>query len=71
MRNLNLSMGLNICQKSNPKPLKIDKKQMSGIKDAEKFLLKPSRNRCDHFGYIDVGDGCWRRNVLVTTMRCW
>ena len=22
-------------------------------------------------GYIDVGDGCWRRNVLVTTVRCW
>ena len=21
-------------------------------------------------GYIDVGDGCWRRNVLVTTLRC-
>ena len=51
MRNLNLSMGLNICRKSNPKPLKIDKKQMSGIKDEEKFLLKLSRNRflMDHF----------------------
>ena len=22
-------------------------------------------------GYIDVGDGCWRPNVLVTIMRCW
>ena len=22
-------------------------------------------------GYIDVGDGCWRRNVLVTSLRCW
>ena len=22
-------------------------------------------------GYIDVGDGCWRQNVLVTTKRCW
>ena len=21
-------------------------------------------------GYINVGDGCWRRNVLVTTIRC-
>ena len=21
--------------------------------------------------YIDVDDGCWRRKVLVTTMRCW
>ena len=23
------------------------------------------------YGYIDVGDGCWRRNVSVTTSRCW
>ena len=23
------------------------------------------------FGYIDVGDGCWRRNVLVKILRCW
>ena len=22
-------------------------------------------------GYFDVGDGCWRRNELVTTIRCW
>ena len=22
-------------------------------------------------GYIDIGYGCWRRNVLVTIMRCW
>ena len=21
--------------------------------------------------YIDVGDGCWRQNMLVTTLRCW
>ena len=24
-----------------------------------------------YFGYIDVGDGCWRPNVLVTSLRCW
>ena len=24
-----------------------------------------------NYGYIDVGDGCWRRNVLTTTLRCW
>ena len=24
-----------------------------------------------HSGYIDVGDRCWRRNVLATTLRCW
>ena len=22
-------------------------------------------------GYINIGDGCWRRNVLATTLRCW
>ena len=21
--------------------------------------------------YIDVDDGCWRRNVLMTVIRCW
>ena len=27
--------------------------------------------RWDQYGYIDVGDGCWRPNVLVTSLRCW
>ena len=22
-------------------------------------------------GYIDVGDGRWRRNALIATIRCW
>ena len=22
-------------------------------------------------GYINVGDGCWRRNVLMTNLRFW
>ena len=22
-------------------------------------------------GYIDVGDGCLRRNMMATTLRCW
>ena len=22
-------------------------------------------------GYIEVGDGCWRSNVLVTSFGCW
>ena len=28
---------------------------------------------CHHgaYGYIDVGVGCWRPNVLVTSLRCW
>ena len=23
------------------------------------------------FDYIDVGDGCWRQNVLAITLTCW
>ena len=23
------------------------------------------------WGDIDVGDGCWGQNVLVTSLRCW
>ena len=22
-------------------------------------------------GNIDVGDGCWRRNVFMASLRCW
>ena len=22
------------------------------------------------YGYIDVGDECWRQNILMTTFRC-
>ena len=29
------------------------------------------KSRPSSEGYIDVGDGCWRRNVLGTTLRCW
>ena len=25
----------------------------------------------DLAGHIDFSDGCWRRNELVTTIRCW
>jgi len=28
--------------------------------------------RCSIFiGFIDVGNGCWRRNVLVAILKCW
>ena len=26
-------------------------------------------NKC--VDYIDIGDGCWRRNVMVTILRFW
>ena len=38
---------------------------------------RPSPSVESHFGfksfegYINVGDGCWRQNVLVTTLECW
>ena len=25
----------------------------------------------EFIGVIDVDDGCWRQNVLVTSLRCW
>ena len=36
-------------------------------------VMKPSYRRItlDMIGYIDVGDGCWRPNVLVTRFGCW
>ena len=30
-----------------------------------------SRTETKQMGNTDVGDGCWRRNVLVTTLRWW
>ena len=29
------------------------------------------RDVVDEIGYIYVGDGCWRRDVLVTILSCW
>ena len=33
----------------------------------QRFILIGSSNKGD----IDIGDGCWRPNVLVTSLRCW
>ena len=35
------------------------------------FKLCSSRSFGVALGYIDVDDGCWIRNVLVTTLACW
>ena len=35
------------------------------------FFLKLDWFYGVRIGFIDVGDGCWRRNVLVTILRCW
>ena len=34
-----------------------------GRPDHDYYLSKPDQNAITNFGYIDVGDGCWRRNV--------
>ena len=34
-------------------------------------LIQVSKELAEYPGYIDVGDGCWRPNVLVTSLRCW
>ena len=35
------------------------------------FFLGLKMFRANHVSYIEVGDGCWRPNVLVTSLRCW
>ena len=37
----------------------------------DKILIFKHNSPPTIFGYIDVGDGWWIRNVLVTTIRCW
>ena len=34
------------------------------------FIHMLSEKACASDGYNDVGDGCWRANVLVTSFRC-
>ena len=34
-------------------------------------LPKRTSRNSDIMGYIGVADGCWRRNVLATILRCW
>ena len=36
-----------------------------------RYCLVAENRLSDHFGYIDVGAGYWRPNVLVTSLRCW
>ena len=37
---------------------------------SRKFLA--NIDAAEHEGYIDEGDGCWRRDVLETRdLRCW
>ena len=46
----------------------------NGTRNGEKFSISYTKARVftnPKIGYIDVGDGCWRRNVLVTSLRFW
>ena len=36
-----------------------------------KFNIMRTGNWCVGDGYIDVGGGCKRPNVLVPSLRCW
>jgi len=44
---------------------------LKSVTKISNFSLTFSNIRHQHKGYIDVGDGCWRPNVLVTSLRCW
>ena len=36
------------------------------------YHIPPGSSRSSaQSGDIDVGDGCWRQNVLMTSLRCW
>ena len=49
-------------------PIKLNRSTVHYI-EYESYSTAQSVRCC--VGYMDVGDGCWRRNQLVTTFRCW
>ena len=49
------------------RPLHISRYEEGAIDVNSSWVPKITRLE----GYIDVGDGCWTRNVLVTSLRCW
>ena len=50
-------VALNRAMGKRPEP----RKQIKVVSTSKEWLIH---------GYIDVRDGCWRRNVLVTILRC-
>ena len=48
--------------------LNIDMKIFENFDFSDFFGIKSEILEC---GYIDVGDGCCRLNMLVTSLRCW
>ena len=50
-------------------PVSVD--SLPNIHVVKSALIIHSRFEIISKGYIDVGDGCWRRNMLATTLRCW
>ena len=51
--------------------MKVDGFKETKVKLNSWFLGNRLCEKMAKFGYIDVGDGCWRPNVLVTRFRCW
>ena len=45
--------------------------QLSPISDSRSRISVTSPTRFVLKGYIDVGDGCWRRKVLVKSLGYW
>ena len=37
----------------------------------EQYYVAVGIGTCIFVGYIEIGDGCRRPNVLTTTLRCW
>ena len=68
--------------RQSERSVKADGLQKWTVCESGPTLTQPSTFRAVHFqigfcwvttsfsGNIDVGDGCWRRNVLMTTIRC-
>ena len=45
--------------------------QLSPISDSRSLISVTSLTRFVLKGYTDVGDGSWRRNMLVISLGCW
>ena len=41
------------------------------VKNLKQNLMQVFKSLLARSSYIDVVDGCWRRNVLVTILKCW
>ena len=52
-------------------PVHIEHFQIFDLQDCHMTRVTHKFESLGQTDYINVGDGCWRRNVLETTLRCW